>query len=85
MRDNVTADWARRNSNIKILEDFVKREINMCLDKIEASVGANVFKCSICEIELHESTIEELERRGFKVKFYSANDGTELSYYLVTW
>jgi hypothetical protein len=71
MKENVTADWARKTATT-ILGEKIEKQIKLCLEAIEMSVKRNEFNCSVgCYPD--SLTIQELNNRGFKTKYIDGN------------
>ncbi len=81
MREEITADWARKTSE-KVLGEKVKGQIEICLNAIERAVKANQMACSV-SIYADALTIKDLNKRGFTVKQY--DDQRDGSYLTISW
>lgn len=83
MREEITAEWARKTANI-VLGERVKKQINDCLDAIQNAVKKNQMSCSIA-IYVEDLTIRELQDRGFKVTKHEGYDQRDGDYINVSW
>lgn len=81
MREEITAEWARKTSE-SILGVKVGKQLNDCLDFIEKAVKANQMNCSVA-IYADALVIKELNKRGFEVKQY--DDQRDGSYLTISW
>ena len=82
MKENVTADWARKTAET-ILGEKVNKQIQACLEAVEFAVKRNEFNCSVsCYPD--NLTIKELNKRGFKTK-YVDGDVRDGSYLNISW
>lgn len=81
MRQEITAEWARKTSE-SILGEKVKNQINICLNAIEDAVKKNKMNCSV-GIYADGLVIKDLNRRGFSVKQH--DDQRDGSYLVISW
>ena len=81
MRQEITAEWARKTSE-SILGEKVHKQIEACLNAIENAVKQNKMSCSV-GIYADALVIKELNRRGFSVKQY--DDQRDGSYLTISW
>jgi hypothetical protein len=82
MKENITADWARKTAET-ILGEKVEKQIKLCLESIEMSVKRNQFSCDVsCYPD--DLTIKELNKRGFKTK-YVDGDFRDGGYLKISW
>lgn len=81
MRENITADWARKTAE-SILGEKINKQIDICLTAIEEAVKRNEMGCSI-GIYADAIVVKELNKRGFSVKQY--NDQRDGSYLTISW
>jgi len=81
MRQEITAEWARKTSE-SILGEKVNKQIETCLNAIENAVKQNKMFCSV-GIYADALVIKDLKKRGFTVKQYdNQRDG---SYLTISW
>lgn len=81
MRDEITAEWARKTSE-SILGEKIHKQIEICLNAIERAVKENKMMCGVA-IYADSLVIKELNNRGFSVKQYdNQRDG---SYLEISW
>ena len=81
MKENITADWARKTSET-LINEKINKQIETCLDAIEMSVNRNEFNCSVC-INPDSLTIKEITKRGFSTKYISGGYGE--GYLNISW
>jgi glutamine amidotransferase PdxT len=82
MKENVTAEWARKTAET-ILGEKINKQIEQCLEAIETSVKRNEFSCSVsCYPD--DLTLKELNKRGFKTK-YMDGDWRDGGYLKISW
>ena len=81
MKEQITAEWARKTSE-NILGEKVNKQLETCLDAIERAVKANQMGCSI-GIYADALVVKELNKRGFKVE--QSNDQRDGSYLTISW
>ncbi|TXG80036.1 MAG: hypothetical protein E6R13_08855 [Spirochaetes bacterium] len=81
MREEITAEWARKTSE-SILGEKVNKQIEACLNAIENSVKQNKMSCSV-GIYADALVIKDLNKRGFSVKQY--DDQRDGSYLTISW
>ncbi len=65
-KDKITAEWARKRAE-EVLDNKIKKELVLCLSKIEEAVEKGSDMTTIYA-EVDFLTSEELEKRGFKLK-----------------
>ena len=81
MKENVTAEWARKTAE-KILGEKQQKKLLKCLEAIEDAVNNNQMCASVYDF-VDEVVIKELKNRGFKVeKFSDPRDGSSI---LISW
>ena len=81
MRQEITAEWARKTSE-SILGEKVNKQIETCLNAIENAVKQNKMSCSV-SIYADALVIKDLNKRGFSVKQY--DDQRDGSYLTISW
>lgn len=81
MRQEITAEWARKTSE-SILGEKVHKQIETCLNAIENAVKQNKMSCSV-GIYADALVIKDLNKRGFSVKQY--DDQRDGSYLTISW
>lgn len=81
MREEITAEWARKTSE-SILGEKVHKQIETCLNAIENAVKQNKMSCSV-GIYADALVINVLNKRGFSVKQY--DDQRDGSYLTISW
>lgn len=81
MRDEITAEWARKTSE-SILGEKIHKQIEICLNAIERAVKENKMMCSV-GIYVDSLVIKELNNRGFSVKQY--DDQRDGGYLNISW
>lgn len=81
MRQEITAEWARKTSE-SILGEKVNKQIETCLNAIENAVKQNKMSCSV-GIYADALVIKDLNKRGFSVKQY--DDQRDGSYLTISW
>jgi len=81
MRQEITAEWARKTSE-SILGEKVNKQIEACLNAIENAVKQNKMSCSV-GIYADALVIKDLNKRGFSVKQY--DDQRDGSYLTISW
>jgi hypothetical protein len=81
MRENITADWARKTAE-SVLHEKINKQIEICLNEIEVAVRRNQMGCNV-GIYADALVIKELNSRGFSVKQHS--DQRDGSYLEITW
>ena len=81
MKEEITAEWARKTSE-NILGEKVNKQLEVCLDAIERAVKANQMACSV-GISADALVVKELNKRGFTVK--QSSDQREGSYLNISW
>ncbi len=81
MKEEITAEWARKTSE-SVLGEKINKQIETCLNAIERAVKANQLACSV-GLYADGLVIKELNKRGFKVE--QSNDQREGSYLTISW
>ena len=81
MRQEITAEWARKMSE-SILGEKLNKQIETCLNAIENAVKQNEMFCSV-GIYADALVIKDLKKRGFTVKQY--DDQRDGSYLTISW
>ena len=78
MKENVTAEWARKTAE-EILGEKQQKALLKCLEAIESAVSNNKMSCSVYYY-VDEFVIKDLKKRGFSVeKFSDPRDGSSIS------
>ena len=83
MDSSITAEWARKRSN-ELLGDKVTQELLKCEIAIKNAVKRNEMSCNV-SMYAHTKTIQELNKRGFKVTQNNGIDQRETDYLTITW
>jgi len=82
--NDINAAWANKIASTQLGEIALK-QLHECLDKIKIAASKNAFNISVMSLE--DINRKELEKRGFKVKFYEGDyrDQRERDYYTISW
>ena len=81
IQPEVTADWAREQAET-LMSEKAKTDLNEVLSSISKASSENKRVLHI--ISLHQLTVKELRRRGFKLEFTNAIT-RESSYWSIVW
>jgi hypothetical protein len=81
MREEITAEWARKTSE-SVLGEKINKQLETCLDAISRAVKANQMACSV-GIYADALVVKDLNKRGFKVE--QSNDQRDGSYLTISW
>ncbi len=81
----ITAEWARKEATAK-LGVKVQEQLTKCLNSIKNAVEKNEMSTNVF-FYLDGLTIQELSKRGFKVKkeLGSSFDQRESDYHTISW
>lgn len=78
MKENVTAEWAKKTAE-QILGEKQQKSLLKCLSAIETAVNNNQMSASVYDY-VDEVVIKDLKNRGFNVvKFSDPRDGGSIS------
>ncbi len=81
MREEITAEWARKTSE-SVLGEKINKQLETCLDAISRAVKANQMACSV-GIYADALVVKDLNKRGFEVE--QSNDQRDGSYLTISW
>ena len=82
IQPEVTADWAREQAET-VMSEMAKADLNEVLSAISKAASSE-NKRVLHIISLHQLTVKELRRRGFKLEFTNAIT-RESSYWSIVW